>query len=514
MLTLGVLVALVVSQQPARVVSDDDAPRPSRKHRPPPPPPPDTDQPATVVDDSTPAESNPGLDATEVTVTAYGQCVAAGACSTANLQRSDWGPASYCNWHRPGRERHPMNCVDQAQAATFCAWAGQHLPTDDEWEAALGPSTYPWGEAAPDGTRACVSSLDASGTCPVGSRPPNAEGRYDLAGNVQEWTSTRACPTCTGFINRGGAFSGGWASAISQRFGHLRGVDEAAHRGSYLGFRCASGTSAPVSPARASRAPSIQVDVRVVTREDGTGNEQWSEAFTRRVFERAQSLAHADVRFDLVSFETLENDVMFATKTQPPILDWATSKAIVGHLTVVISQPATSDTAGYARVDSGTKDFKPNLVMRSRKRNQSDADVYECAAIFLHELGHTLGYSHDGTVEAMPWPCDGWWDMPNARVRLATIAGWMELHQRGASKGARAGFKCKVGLPVPDTQQLFDPPTNAPTPEECAQRCLDWPGCVATAQPTWENARCFLYGAGATPLHNNGWNNVDVCWVK
>jgi hypothetical protein len=256
----------------------------------------------------------------------------------------------------------------------------------------------------------------------------------------------------------------------------------------------------------------VKVDVTVLTRADGTGNEQWSTEFLTRVLDRAQSLTHGDVRFELASRTPLPDDALFETKTQPPLLDWASPKSTLGHLTVVISNPHTSDTAGFARVNSAAKDFKPHLVMRSRKNNASDADLYECASIFLHELGHTVGFAHDGTPAAMPWPCDDWWNLPPARERVKTLARWMELHERGPGRRAREAFTCKVGAPVPDTGQLFDPPTNAPTTGECAQRCLDWPGCVATAQPTWDNARCFLFGEGAEVIKKKGWNNVDVCW--
>ena len=107
-----------------------------------------------------------------------------------------------------------------------------------------------------------------------------------------------------------------------------------------------------------------------------------------------------------------------------------------------------------------------------------------------------------------------WWDIPAARERVTLLAQWSDLHARGAPASAREAFTCKVGAAVPDTNQLFDPPTNAPTRDECAQRCLDWPGCVATAQPTWKNSRCFLFGAGAASTAGKGWNNIDVCWKK
>ena len=74
-----------------------------------------------------------------------------------------------CNARRPGKENHPINCVDWSMADNFCraaggrlAEGGARLPTEAEWEfAARGSSqrTYPWGDEPPDATR-----LNACGT--------------------------------------------------------------------------------------------------------------------------------------------------------------------------------------------------------------------------------------------------------------------------------------------------------------------------------------------------------------
>jgi hypothetical protein len=57
------------------------------------------------------------LDAYEATVTEYGLCVAAGACTQARV-------GADCNAGAPGRSRHPINCVDWNQAVAYCRWAG------------------------------------------------------------------------------------------------------------------------------------------------------------------------------------------------------------------------------------------------------------------------------------------------------------------------------------------------------------------------------------------------------
>jgi sulfatase modifying factor 1 len=100
----------------------------------------------------------------------------------------------------PGaNENKPINCVDWYTAQAFCIWDGGRLPSAAEWEyvAANGKSNnlYPWGQAAPDGTRAnfyCASGFPCGGVsiADVGSYPAGAStfGPVDLSGNVNEWT--------------------------------------------------------------------------------------------------------------------------------------------------------------------------------------------------------------------------------------------------------------------------------------------------------------------------------------
>ncbi len=162
---------------------------------------------------------------TEVTVEDYRACVQAGRCSAAEVDRTlsqrcgVSRQGNNCNWGKPGRQNHPMNCVDWFQANTYCEWAGGRLPTNDEWEKAARGSdgrVYPWGNHF-DGPMANVRDLawleampgefqnqevarfqrahttyrdDYAATAPVGTFPLGAspQGAMDLVGNVSEWT--------------------------------------------------------------------------------------------------------------------------------------------------------------------------------------------------------------------------------------------------------------------------------------------------------------------------------------
>jgi formylglycine-generating enzyme required for sulfatase activity len=169
------------------------------------------------------------MDRTEVTVASYARCAAAGACSPASTTVVSRGLSPgdvkfwsrFCNAGVPGRDEHPINCVDWRQAGAYCRWAGGRLPTEAEWEhAARGADarTYPWGNDKPTarrlnacgaecgakasalGARAKTTMYDgndgAETTAPVGSYPDGASlfGVLDMAGNVWEWTADGYAP--------------------------------------------------------------------------------------------------------------------------------------------------------------------------------------------------------------------------------------------------------------------------------------------------------------------------------
>jgi eukaryotic-like serine/threonine-protein kinase len=200
-------------------------------------------------------------DTTEVTVAAYARCRRAEQCSSSGLTlpffdgKDQPESAEFCNWGKPGRENHPINCVNWDQAVAFCKWAGKRLPTEAEWEkAARGTDgrTYPWGSASygsggrmaniadetakrryPEWTIAAGYDDGSVGTSEVGSFPAGASpyGALDMIGNVFEWT---ADPFEGGRAVRGGSWdvgpSGARASARSWVAGENRNAN--------VGFRC------------------------------------------------------------------------------------------------------------------------------------------------------------------------------------------------------------------------------------------------------------------------------------
>src|SRR3990172_401588 len=136
------------------------------------------------------------LDRDEVTVGAYAEFLgeAGGDVHYHPLQ-----PILGRNGHyepAPGMADRPIAFVSWYDAATFCAWAGERLASEAEWErAAAGPDgrLFPWGEDWPG----CGHAVFYTGAVPCeetpqpfGSRTPagdSAEGLHDLSGNVAEW---------------------------------------------------------------------------------------------------------------------------------------------------------------------------------------------------------------------------------------------------------------------------------------------------------------------------------------
>ncbi len=219
------------------------------------------------------------LDRTEVTVSAYGRCVAAGECAVPGFVAGD--PA----FDAP---ELPVTHVSWDDARRYCAFRGARLPTESEWERAArgddpspdlckdsqscAPRRFPWGDL-PNPKLANHGALDVgstfltgngeilfgipdpidgfSGLAPVGSFPSGAtpEGVHDLAGNAAEWVedfwsdelakATVANPkgpaSGTMRVVRGGSYR----SPMALIRGAARDRRPPSTRDALIGFRCA-----------------------------------------------------------------------------------------------------------------------------------------------------------------------------------------------------------------------------------------------------------------------------------
>lgn len=97
-----------------------------------------------------------------------------------------------------GFEHHPVVEPSWLGALHYCAWRGKRLPTEAEWEkAARGTDArrYPWGNAAPDKTRAQFAAR-FNDTAPVENFAAGASpyGVFGMAGNAWEWVSSQYRP--------------------------------------------------------------------------------------------------------------------------------------------------------------------------------------------------------------------------------------------------------------------------------------------------------------------------------
>ena len=101
-----------------------------------------------------------------------------------NAGTNRWQPSS-------GRDNYPVVFVYWNGAAAYATWDGGRLPTEAEWEYACRAGTataYSYGDTA-NGAYMWYG-LDVSvGAKPVGTKPHNPWGLYDMHGNVREWCS-------------------------------------------------------------------------------------------------------------------------------------------------------------------------------------------------------------------------------------------------------------------------------------------------------------------------------------
>jgi sulfatase modifying factor 1 len=179
-----------------------------------------------------------------------------------------WRPVGGATWQRPhgpgsnidNKRSHPVVQVSQRDAGAYCAWRGDRLPTESEWEfAARGTDgrRYAWGNDAPVqngeisarranyGTDSCCAPDATDGhrtAAPVGSFPAGVSpfGLHDMAGNVWEWTTTRFPGRSSGgqaswvVIKGGGWGNNPYCLRAACKHGNPPGIGL-----DMVGFRCA-----------------------------------------------------------------------------------------------------------------------------------------------------------------------------------------------------------------------------------------------------------------------------------
>ena len=260
-------------------------------------------------------------------------------------------------------------------------------------------------------------------------------------------------------------------------------------------------------------APTLTLDVYVIDDGSGRNKARWSREFLEKVLDQANALTKNRINFKISKFEIIVNTALYNLENQGAILaQLIAPQSQTGKVTLGISGPTTSDTAGQAFQNSFIEDLKPKMVIRSRKNDSSKEDTIEIAKIFLHELGHTVGFAHDGKQDSFPFNTDDWWYVQDAVAAVEVLAKWSQMHLDENKQSVLGKFSCKVGGYEPDTNVMFPMNTAAVDLNACAMRCLTLSNCVAIAQATWKDARCILFSTGAKIIKNRSYNNTNTCW--
>ena len=173
-----------------------------------------------------------------------------------------WEPVTGANWAYPlGPDKpaaapdEPVTQVSFKDARAYARWAGKRLPTEEEWMYAATQrgqySNFPWGEEMlPDGAYRgnwwqgpfpyADEVLDGfPGVAAVAQFPAAANGLYDMAGNVWEWTASERPQTGEAVI-KGGSFlcSTSYCTGFNLQQRQFTAKDSGLN---HLGFRCVAG---------------------------------------------------------------------------------------------------------------------------------------------------------------------------------------------------------------------------------------------------------------------------------
>lgn len=167
--------------------------------------------------------------------------------------------------------------------------------------------------------------------------------------------------------------------------------------------------SPDIAPPSVGGLPTIPVYVFVLTRNDQTGNEYFSQEYAQQMLAQVVLLSSHTVEITLAGFHHIQDD-NFDSEFQADILWHYLQWRINGFVTVFISQPYTVDATGSTFQAGQNQNTAPFFVMRTRNlwRERhgdqhtfgvhapvgSEDDIDEAARVWLHELGHNMALMH------------------------------------------------------------------------------------------------------------------------
>jgi ergothioneine biosynthesis protein EgtB len=175
------------------------------------------------------------------------------------LHDAEWMIRDFSGLHpATSKANEPVSHVSFFEASAFAKWAGKRLPTEAEWEkaATFAPGNseraFPWGEEAPDSSRANLFENGLWAPAPIGSFPAgqNSYGCHQLIGDVWEWTTSDYVPypgfksefdeyNDKWFVNQKVLRGGSYATPQIHIRSTYRNFFHAHERWMVSGFRCA-----------------------------------------------------------------------------------------------------------------------------------------------------------------------------------------------------------------------------------------------------------------------------------
>ena len=456
------------------------------------------------------------VDATEVTVLAYGDCLDSGPCTAPNstVPNCSGNVADRNNWLQPGRDDHPVNCVSWYQAVAYCTWVGGRLPTEAEWEkAARGPAgdIWPWGSAPADCTYAVMDEGGGDGcgtgtTAGVGSKPAGVSpyGALDMVGNLQEWTAdwfSTSYYAASPYPNPTGPMTGTGRSAKPGAFSATSGTQRPSWRQSRapsatsyaVGFRCVDIPGwAPVDSDEDGSPESIDCDD--ADAESFPGNPEACDGFDNdcdAATEADGGEADGDLDGSLACEDCDDNDPSSTVRAIDADCDGVVDFDLVYLAGGLFDMGCTA--AQQADGNCGGNETPEHGVTLTNDFWMSETEVTQAQwqAVIGNSPSFFVSCGLDCPVEQVSW-----WEAIAFANAMSSAEGMPECYAPSGCTGA-------PGVDLECTGVTVTSPTGS---------VYDCPGYRLPTEAEWEYAARsgtdFLY-AGSDDLADVGWHGVN-----